>query len=184
MRMFVAVRPPEEVIASLARFVEPRQDVESELRWTRPESWHITLAFLPDVAEAGLERLSERLGDTARAGLSLSLALAGSGSFPNPAKAKLLWVGVTGDTQALPQLAGNVRSAANRAGTQVEGGPYRPHLTLARIGRPQNVTRWLEIFDLYRSESWRVEDIVLYQSHLGAGPAQYQEIERFRLGRS
>ena len=51
MRMFVAVRPPEPVLDDLADYVEPRRDVDSPLRWSRPEQWHVTLAFLPSVTD-------------------------------------------------------------------------------------------------------------------------------------
>lgn len=182
MRMFVAVRPPDSIVDDLDRFSEPRREADSPLRWSRPESWHITLAFLPAVADADLDELVERLGETAAAAGPFTLELTGSGAFPNPARAKLLWQGVGGGVERLAHLAGNVRSACGRAGTQVEGGPYRPHLTLARIGRPLDVTRWLPIFQSYRSEPWTVDDIVLYESHLGAGPSRYEARAAFPLG--
>jgi len=182
MRMFVAVRPPEPVIDDLDRYVEPRRESDSTLRWSRPEHWHVTLAFLPDVAERDLDELTERLADTGTAGAPFSLGLAGTGAFPNPAKAKVLWLGLTGQVDELAHLAGNVRSAAGRAGTQVEGGPYRPHLTLARIGQPLDVTRWLRIFQTYESPTWTADELVLYRSHLGHGPSRYEPVATLPLG--
>ncbi|HTZ43670.1 MAG TPA: RNA 2',3'-cyclic phosphodiesterase [Jatrophihabitans sp.] len=182
MRMFVAVRPPDAVIEDLAEYVEPRRDVDSPLRWSRPEGWHVTLAFLPNVADRVLDELVERLTDTAATRPAFAMQLAGAGAFPNPARAKLLWAGVTGELGELARLAGNVRSAAGRAGTHVEGGEFRPHLTLARINRPLDVTRWLRVFDLYASASWQVAEIVLFHSQLGGGPARYRAVETFPLG--
>lgn len=184
MRMFVAVRPPEQVLDDLAGYVEPRRDVDSPLRWSRPEQWHITLAFLPSVADGQLDGLTERLAETAAVRSPFELQLAGAGAFPNPARAKLLWAGVSGDTSALAGLAGNLRSAAGRSGTHVEGGEFRPHLTLARIGRPLDVTRWLRVFDLFASASWEVAEVVLFHSQLGSGPARYTAVERFALSGS
>ena len=103
-----------------------------------------------------LDGLIERLADTAAGRQPFELGLVGAGAFPNPARAKVLWAGVGGDTEALAHLAGNLRSAAGRAGTHVEGGDFHPHLTLARIGRPLDVTRWLRVFDLYASDNWQV----------------------------
>jgi 2'-5' RNA ligase len=184
MRMFVAVRPPEQVLDDLAGYVEPRRDVDSPLRWTRPEQWHITLAFLPSVADRQLDGLVERLAETTAGRSTFQLALAGAGAFPNPARAKLLWAGLGGDLEPLGRLAGAIRSAAGRSGTHVEGGEFRPHLTLARIGRPLDVTRWLRVFALYASAGWQVEDVVLYHSQLGNGPARYTAVERFPLSAS
>lgn len=182
MRMFVAVRPPEPVLDDLAGYVEPRRDVDSPLRWTRLEHWHVTLAFLPSVADRQLDGLIERLAETTAGRSTFQLALAGAGAFPNPARAKVLWAGVGGDLEPLGRLAGAVRAAAGRSGTHVEGGEFRPHLTLARIGRPLDVTRWLRVFALYASDSWQVEEVVLFHSQLGNGPARYTPVERFPLG--
>jgi 2'-5' RNA ligase len=181
MRMFVAVRPPEQVLDDLAGYVEPRRDVDSPLRWSRPEQWHITLAFLPSVADRLLDGLVERLTETAAIRSPFELQLAGAGAFPNPARAKVLWAGVGGDLAELARLAGTVRSAVGRSGTHVEGGEFRPHLTLARIGRPLDVTRWLRVFDLFASASWQVPELVLFHSQLGSGPARYTPVERFPL---
>jgi len=179
--MFVAVQPPQQVLDDLADYVEPRRDVDSPLRWRRPEQWHITLAFLPSVADRVLEELTERLTDTAASRPAFRMGLAGAGAFPNPARAKVLWAGINGDTGELSHLAGNLRSAAGRAGTTVEGGDFRPHLTLARINRPLDVTRWLRVFDLYASTSWQVREVLLFSSEIGGGPARYRVVERFRL---
>jgi 2'-5' RNA ligase len=182
MRMFVAVQPPESVLADLAGFVEPRRDVDSPLRWSRPDQWHVTLAFLPAVAEGRLDGLTERLAETAGGRPRFGLQLAGAGAFPNPARARVLWAGLDGDLAELSQLAGNLRSAAGRAGIGVEGGEFRPHLTLARLGRPLDVTRWLRVFALYASARWQVGEVVLFSSQLGNGPARHTVVERFPLG--
>ena len=181
MRMFVAVQPPEQVLEDLAGFVEPRRDVDSPLRWSRPEQWHITLAFLPSVADHKLDGLVERLAETAAGRPRFGLQLAGAGAFPNPARARVLWAGLAGDLTELSHLAGNLRSAAGRSGTQVEGGEFQPHLTLARLGRPLDVTRWLRVFALYASTGWQVSEVVLFSSQLGGGPARHTVVERFSL---
>lgn len=182
--MFVAVQPPESVLEDLAGFVEPRRDVDSPLRWSRPEQWHITLAFLPSVADQKLDGLVERLAETAAGRPRFSLRLAGAGAFPDPARARVLWAGLSGDLAELTHLAGNLRSAAGRAGTHVEGGEFRPHLTLARLGRPLDVTRWLRVFALYASTGWQVGEVLLFSSQLGNGPARHTAVERFALSGS
>jgi 2'-5' RNA ligase len=182
--MFVAVVPPEDVIAELSDFLDPRRDADSELRWTRPEQWHVTLAFLPSVADRSLDRLIDGLAQTAAKRQPFQLALAGAGAFPDPARAKLLWQGVTGDVAELAGLAESARNAANSAGTEVDGATFRPHLSLARVNRPRNVSRWIRIFDTYYSPTWTVDNVELVESHLGQGPGgspRYQVQEQFPL---
>ena len=66
MRMFIALPLPDAVNEHLADYLEPRQEAGPELRWTVPEQWHLTLAFLPEVAERHEDELLERLARAAR----------------------------------------------------------------------------------------------------------------------
>jgi 2'-5' RNA ligase len=184
MRMFVAVRPPEPVVEQLAEFLEPRREAGGPLRWTPAERWHVTLAFLPAVADRALDVLVEQLGELAARRPPFSLRLAGAGSFPNPAQAKALWMAVAGDAEALDQLAGGSRSAALRSGVEVAGGRFQAHLTVARSNRPVEATRWLRVLDLYQGPSWQVEEFELIQSQPGANGRRtvHQVRESFPLG--
>jgi 2'-5' RNA ligase len=182
--MFVAVVPPDEVRDELSDFLEPRQQADSTLRWTAPEQWHITLAFLPSVAERHLDEMVERLGRAAARRHSFPLELGGAGTFPNPARARALWAAVHGDTDHLSQLATGARAAAAKAGTEVDGGRFQPHLTLARLNRPLDLTKWLRIFDTYAGRPWQVTEVGLIESHLGEGPRRrprYETVESFPL---
>jgi len=181
-RMFVAVLPPPEVVADLADYVEPRAEHDSPLRWSPQQNWHLTLAFMAEVAEQDLDELVDGLGELAGRQDSFELRLQGSGAFPNPAQGKLLWTGVAGDTDRLARLSAGSRTAAVRAGVAVDGGRFRPHLTLARSNRPVEMTRWLRIFDLYAGPSWQVSELALVQSQLAPGGSRYQVAEVFPFG--
>lgn len=187
MRLFVAVVPPLSALEDLETFVAPRQagSQDSGLRWTMPHQWHLTLAFMPDVAPRVLDELSERLTRAASRRHPFDLQIAGAGAFPNAGRAKVLWAGVRGDVSHLGQLAVGARAAANKAGADAEGGPFHAHLTLARIGRPFDVSRWLRVFDLYDGPAWQADHIALIESHLGEGPRgkpRYEVVEEFPLG--
>ncbi len=182
MRMFAAVQPPPQVLEDLAEYVEPRRERDSPLRWSSDEQWHLSLAFLPAVPDRSLDDLLERLADTAGRRQPFQLRLQGAGSFPNPAQAKVLWTGVAGNTERLERLAASSRSAAGRAGIEVDGSKFRPHLTLARANRPLEMTRWLRVFELYSGPTWQVADFALIQSQLGSGRPRYQVREVFALG--
>jgi 2'-5' RNA ligase len=187
--MFIAVVPREDVIEGLEEFLAPRREAE-QLRWTRPEAWHLTLAFMADVSERALDDLLERLERAARRRTPFRLSLAGGGAFPNPGRAKVLYAGVGGEPEAMEELrrtAVGARAAANRAGAPVDGAAFRPHLTLARSGRPIEATRWLRVLSAYRSAEFEVTETVLVASHLGQGPGnrpRYEPVARFPLGKA
>ncbi len=179
MRMFVAVVPPQDVLDDLEEFLDPRRGA-GDLRWTSPDSWHVTLAFLAQVPETRLEDLQERLDRAARRRTPFTLRLGGGGAFPDVARAKLLFAGVHGEDrdelsgdaarEELRRLAVGARAAAGRAGAPPDGARFRPHLTLARTRRPQDVVRWARLLDTWTSRPFRVEEVVLVESFLGQGP--------------
>jgi 2'-5' RNA ligase len=59
-------------------------------------------------------------------------------------------------------------------------------VTVARIGRPLDATRWIRVLDAYRGPTWTATEVSLVASYLGEGPRKrprYEVIESFRLGR-
>ena len=192
MRMFAAVHPPQDVLEELEEFLGPRQGPgqdSAEFRWTRPEGWHLTMAFMADVPDRALDDLHERLTRAARRRTPFTLQLAGGGAFPNPARAKVLYAGVEGSPDALEELrrlSTGARAAANKAGAPSDGSAFRPHLTLARLRRPVEATRWLRVLSTYRSREFEVTDLDLVESHLGQGPGnrpRYDLVASYPLGK-
>ncbi len=171
-RMFVAVVPPEAVVAHLDEFLAPRREA-AEFRWTLPEQYHATLAFLPAVPERKVEDLVERLGRAAARRTVFETRVAGGGAFPNAARSKVLWAGLDltdGARTELDRAATGARAAAARAGIEVDGQRFRPHLTVAWIGRPTDTTNWVRLLDAYAGPSFTVDRIALVASFLGEGP--------------
>ena len=185
-RMFVAVLPPDDVLDELESFVGPRRDL-SPFRWTQPEQWHLTLAFAEDVPDRAYDELVSRLTDAARKRHPTEARITGGGAFPHAGKAKLLYAGIETDVEELSRLAEGARNAVSTSGAQVDGQRFRPHLTLARMNRPVEATKWLRLLDTFRGEPWQVEEIALVASHLGEGPrhtARHEVVETFSLGRA
>lgn len=185
MRMFVALLPPPAVLEHLEEFLAVRREAGPEWRWASPEQWHLTLAFMQSVADRHLDDLSERLEQAAARRTAFPLALVGGGAFPNPARAKVLFARVETENEELERLATGVRAAAGKAGAGPDGGPFHPHVTLARTGRPLEATRWLRVLDAYRGEAWVAQEVALVASHLGEGPRRrprHEVVSTHRLG--
>ncbi len=196
MRVFAAVVPPADVVEDLEEFLEPRRG-EGDFRWTSPESWHVTLAFVADLPEARLDELQERLDRAGRRRTPFALRIGGGGAFPDVAQAKLLYAGVHGEprerltaedsAEELRRLATGARAASTKAGAPVDGARFRPHLTVARTRRPHDVVRWARLLDTWSSRPFDVDGLVLVRSFLGEGPRgrpRYEVCSEHRLGRS
>ena len=186
MRMFVAVVPPADAVEDLDTFLSVRR-AAAPFRWTLPEQIHVTLAFLERVEDRQLDDLLERLARAARKRRRFETRIVGGGAFPNASRARVLWAGLeldeTGRTE-LDRAATGARAAAGRAGIDVDGQRFRPHLTVARMGRPTGVTEWIEVLDAYAGPVWPVDELALVASYLGEGPRKrprYEVVERFHM---
>lgn len=186
--MFVALVPPEEAVEDLDAFFEARREAAA-FRWATAEQFHVTLAFLADVEERRLDELVERLGRAAARRTAFEARVAGGGAFPNAGRARVLWAGLDlteeGRTE-LSRMATGARAAANRSGVPVEGQRFKPHVTLARLGRPEEVSSWVRLLDAYAGPSWTADRISLIASHLGEGPRgrpRYEVVEELVLSR-
>ncbi|WP_392545023.1 RNA 2',3'-cyclic phosphodiesterase [Oryzobacter telluris] len=165
MRLFVAVLLPEAVVEDLDDFLDVRRDSGAALRWSPPAQWHVTLAFMADAPERVVEDLVEGVAVVAARTAPIPLSLTGGGCFPDVSRARVLYAGVEGGDALIP-LAQGIRSACAVAGGAPEGGPFRPHVTLARLPRPADATRWVRVLDTHRSPSWTVEDVAVVASHV------------------
>lgn len=158
MRLFVSLRPSAEAVAHLSAAL-------AGSRTSRPDQWHVTLAFLGDVAAA--EPLHDGLRAAAAGHAAFELQLQGSGSF-----GRSTWVGVGGDVPLLRALQRDVSAACVTAGVQLEERPYRPHLTVGRV--PPSALRD------YAGPPWVASEVELVHSVLGRS-ATHSVLERFAL---
>lgn len=175
MRVFVAVVPPPEAVAELTAAVAPvRRDLRG-VRWTSPEQWHLTLAFLGEVDEETLDGVQAGLAAVAAGGAPVELALSGAGRFGE----RVLWTGLAGDTDGLATLAAGVAAAVRAAGVALEDRPFRAHLTLARgRGGVSGLGQAVRALAGFAGRPWRAEALHLVRSR--PGPA-YDDLATWPL---
>jgi RNA 2',3'-cyclic 3'-phosphodiesterase len=184
-RLFVALPVPPDVRRGLARVQERLRGAADDLRFTRPEGWHVTLAFLGDVAGERIDEVGRVVDEVVAGHGPIPLTLAHPGRFGT----KVLWVAVE-DAPAgtVAALGERLQVAIAAAGLPVQEQPVRPHLTLARGGRGRPVRdRYLddlgeELAAVTSPDSWVADEVQVWRSELGRGPARYHVVSRTSLG--
>ncbi|HPC47691.1 MAG TPA: RNA 2',3'-cyclic phosphodiesterase, partial [Deltaproteobacteria bacterium] len=105
IRTFVAIDLPTDIKQSLASPIERLKSRNPAVRWVRPDAMHITLKFLGDIPEDAVGPVSADLDEISAVTSPLRLGLSGFGAFPGVHRPRVVWVGVTGDTVRLADLA-------------------------------------------------------------------------------
>jgi RNA 2',3'-cyclic 3'-phosphodiesterase len=143
---------------------------EENLRYVPPEQWHLTLAFYGEVAETKVEALRAGLERAAARSGPMSVRLATAGTFPRqPAKARVVWVGLDGEVDSVRRLADRCAGAGRRARIAMEARAFRPHLTLARARQGSaDATLAVDALAGFTSSWWKVTSLRLVQSHIGS----------------
>lgn len=132
MRVFLAVHPGPQLVQDLTTQLDPWRST-LKVRWTRPDSWHVTLQFLGEWSESRLDDLQVALAEL-EAGPPFDLCPGELGAFPNLGSPRVLFLQMAGDGQ-VDRLARLVRGGVERVwpdGPQ-DRKPFRGHLTLARV---------------------------------------------------
>ena len=152
------------------------------IRWTRTDDFHLTLKFLGDVPEGGLEGIAAALRRPCANHAPFDAVLSSFGAFPSPRRAKVLWAGVGAGSETVRALAADVDAAIEPLGFGREERSYVPHATLGRVrGRP--VSLELPADDAPGDFGFRVAHVELVKSTLTPGGSVYETLEVFVLGR-
>ena len=178
-RLFVAVPLGERLRADLAAAVpgwRERPDLAG-LRWTDPEGWHITLAFLGAVDPGEVDQLAARMEAVAFRHGPMQLRCGGLGAFAAAGRARVAWYGIADSEGALTRLAFDLR----RDLVPDAVGDFHPHVTLARARRdPVDLRDWSTASS--PDGTLAVDRIALMRSHLGRGPVRYEQLADAGLG--
>ncbi len=188
MRLFFGVAPAAPLRALLQSGSDElrRLPAGAGLRWLDPASYHMTLAFLGQVADARLEALLAAARGGLREAPASQAALGELVWLPQSSRPRVLAVMVRGDERLLATHAA-LCQALVRAGFALERRPLLPHITLARCQRRPPVHRPPDLRELagaWRSggAAWPVAAVTLFESRLLPGGARYRRLATLPLG--
>jgi len=180
-RCFVGVPVPTRLRTDVGAVVELWRggDAAPDLRWTDPDDWHVTLAFLGATDSSAVPDLVSALRMVADATAAFRLRTGGVGAFPRPGAARAIWYGVSDPDQRLTELAGRVQAAALPPGPRAR---FHAHVTLARsrARRGEPLGPWLATLEPPNG-TLVVNALTLFRSHLTQGPARYEVLARLSL---
>lgn len=184
MRAFIAVEIPEAIKEGMAAVQARLRSAGVDAGWSRPAGIHLTLKFLGEVGEERVPEIMQALALALIGTKRFRLCIEGVGTFPNPASARVVWLGVTGDVDKLVAVQAAVEQAVVGLGLEPDCRPYTPHLTLGRIRKIHKRDAWLKglaaIGD-FKLPGFDVTAASLIRSKLGPTGATYRELGRVSL---
>jgi RNA 2',3'-cyclic 3'-phosphodiesterase len=183
MRLFIASSFPPELLRDLNERVSRFKSRLPSASWVRPETQHLTLAFLGEQNESAIEKIDQPLRDSLEKAAPFEAALKGCGVFPNPRHARVGWVGLEPETKFV-DVARIVRDIVTKNGIDLDGGDFKPHLTLMRMRDPwppASIDLFSRSLRDYKSETFKVDSVTLYSSQLNPNGAIHTALRTYQL---
>ena len=182
LRVFCAIELPPEVRAQAARYIESLRKAVPDVRasWDREEKLHLTLKFFGDVEEQRIEPLSSAMRDAASLTNPFELVIRDTGAFPPRGSPRVLWLGVVDQQGSLAELQQHIEDECARKGFAREQKSYHPHLTIARLRRPEGARRLADLHNSmeFETPAFTVSEIVLMKSELGPHGSHYTPLKK------
>jgi len=176
MRLFVALPLPSDHAAALAEL----QCGLPGARWNDFGNFHLTLAFLGEMAPTAAAALSQSLADIDLPAFSVEFdGIVRFGGRRGTTSA--IWAGVR-PSEPLLALRRAVRRRIEDAGQALERRRFRPHVTLGRFrGADRFMAEYLAGVGLVRAAAWSVDRFALYRSRVSSEGSVYTVLHSWRL---
>lgn len=177
---------PEKVRQRLGALIREFQQKTPEVDWIPPDKLHVTLFFFGSVEE---KKLLDDMIPVVKRVLSseppLDLDCGGVGVFPNWKYPKVIWAGITGNTDRLLLLHDQIREILAPFGVKKDRRLFRPHLTIGRadkIRKDAQIVRLVEQLGPIQFGHIPVRELILFKSELTKEGPLYTPLRVLSLG--
>ena len=184
LRTFFSIPIPEEIRSIKNMFYRSMKDNDGEIKWIRDYQLHLTLTFLGHTPVDSTDSIVAVVNDIFCDVKPMKFYIEKTGCFPSPARPRVLWLGISGDTKQLESLVKKINSALLPLGYHFDNNQFIPHITIARIRYPQkhtpNVNEFLK--SSYDRIVFHADRVQFVSSELLTDGAVYTILKSFPLG--
>lgn len=153
--------------------------------WSRDQNIHLTLKFLGEIPTAKITDFSSAIACAVEGLAPFEMRLEGTGVFPNRGTPRVLWLGIIDDSGRLAELQSRIENECAVEGFSKEARPFHPHLTVARLRKPNGARNLAQAHRelVFEPTEVNVSEVLVIGSELGANGSTYTIISRHPLGR-
>ena len=184
-RVFCAVELPDDVRRELQNHVSRLREAVPDVAasWSRVENVHLTLKFFGNVEVDRISAISAAALRAAREFSPFPIGVGGTGVFPRPSRPQVLWIGISDPLGQLSALQKKFEDECGTADFEKENRAFRPHLTIARIRRPEGARSLADAHLRMEFKPIQVElnEVILFRSELSSKGSRYTPISRHSI---
>jgi 2'-5' RNA ligase len=186
VRAFVALDLDPECVRAVERLQNKLLSARRapDAAWVPADKMHVTLKFIGALDPANVDAVALGLMAAVGERPPPPLGAPALDAFPAISHARVVVVVFEDPTGQVTQLAQEVDRLAEQLGVPPEQRAFRPHVTLARLrrpvdasrwlrGEPVDASRWLRSEPVHSAAEWLATGVTLYRSVLGPKTSKY-----------
>jgi 2'-5' RNA ligase len=151
------------------------------LRLTPKHQFHVTLAFLGEIATRRVPDVLDAMSEFSTAAVTFRLRVSGLVVFPSARRARVVGLGLEDSSGSLADAVKHLHAKLRSDGFSLEARAFRPHLTLGRLRNPAPV-EWSGLAGSPLDVDYSCNSVAIYQSELGTNGARYRILHTLALG--
>jgi 2'-5' RNA ligase len=188
-RLFIAIDLSDRIRQQVALLSENLQKgmrfTPAHPSWVRPESIHLTLAFLGRKPSHHTQPIGDALAEVSTGFQPLRIELKGLGVVPHWRRPRVLWVGSRDRTHQIEALHEAIEAKLAPFDYRPDPKPFHPHLTLARFKSLRGIAAAESIVKGhtgFKADPFAAPQIALFSSQLHPSGARHTLLRRLWLG--
>ncbi|UCG55362.1 MAG: RNA 2',3'-cyclic phosphodiesterase [Dehalococcoidia bacterium] len=165
IRTFIAIEIPGELKRQLAHLQgKLKTDNQPGIKWVNPDGIHLTLKFLGNIRENDISGITEVMIEATAQIPTFFLEPTTLGAFPDLKRIQVIWIGLGGEIDKLKHLQHVIENSLTKLGFKGDQRPFKPHLTLARLGKEVSLVERQRLGELITSNTLEMSGKIIVKS--------------------
>lgn len=176
MRAFLGFPIPSHLCENLYSSAADQRASLPDIRWVKPQNYHITVLFLGEIDESEASRIGRVLDGLSFSG-GVQAAFGEIGTFPLKGNLRVLHIGLAAGEEYCRGVHAKICGVLPE---YVEHRVYTPHVTLGRVKHGRRLSR-IDTKIVPPRDPFMIEQIVLFESVLTRSDPVYKPVHETRM---
>ncbi len=187
MRLFVALDVRGDIGEQLFAWQRRLQQTPAQVRWVRPDQYHITVKFIGLAETAQLDPICRRLDQAAAQVPAFPLVIQGLSRLESRGKVRIIMAEIGSPGRRITRLHRLIDQEMGALGFDLDTRPLRPHLTLGRVRSNHSLNKLLRRLEHYNADRmdplgpWWISEALLMESIPSPEGTSYRRLHRAPL---
>lgn len=206
-RLFIALNLPAEIKNDLAEALVKLSREAGEVKWVKPDGFHLTLHFLGYLDEPQIEKVMAVMNELAKKFGPINFEAGGIGAFPALTNPRIIFLDCRQTNgNSVYELQTELGRKLEKIGITIDKRRWQAHLTLGRVHPVRNSSKVLNFaprqkgiisngvktklpqsvhslakYVKIKNKQFSVDSFELMESHLSPSGAEYEIVTSYKL---